>query len=340
MFGYKMSDYDWEVYNNKIVDFVPCKIIDAHAHIYTKDSAKKTHVQHDGVVTWTSLVAEDCSIEDYAETYKSLLPNTQTIPVVMGNPTDDLKLTNEYSRSVQKSYGYKTMYCISYDTPCEEIEWALTEGGFSGIKPYLNNSPSYLPADEIRIFDFVTPQQLEIIDKFKGVVILHIARPQRLRDKVNIAQLMEIEEKYQNLKLIVAHIGRAYSPEDLGDAFETLKHTQNMVFDFCANTFSGAMTRCLEAVGPKRLLFGSDMPVTKMRMYRISENGVYYNVVPRGLYGDVSNDPHMRETDEPNITNFLYEEIMAFRKSAEELKLSKADIEDVFYNNAARIFGI
>ena len=340
MFGYKMSDYDWEVYNSKIVDFVPSKIIDAHAHIYTKDSAKKTHVQHEGVVTWTSLVAEDCSIEDYTETYKTLLSKTQTIPVVMGNPTFDLKLTNEYARKVQKDYGYKTMYCISYDTPCEEIEWALTEGGFSGIKPYLNNSPAYLPADEIRIFDFVTPQQLEVIDKLKGIVVLHIARPQRLRDKVNIAQLMEIEEKYQNLKLIVAHIGRAYSPEDLGDAFETLKHTQNMVFDFCANTFSGAMTRCLEAVGPKRLLFGSDMPVTKMRMYRISENGTYYNVVPRGLYGDVSNDPHMRETDEPNITNFLYEEIMALRKSAEELTLSKADIEDIFYNNAARIFGI
>ena len=249
-------------------------------------------------------------------------------------------MTNEYAREIQQKYGYKTIYCISYNTPCEEIEWALTEGGFSGIKPYLNNSPSYIPSNEIRIFDFITPEQLKVLDKHHAKMIMHISRPQRLRDKVNIAQLMEIEEKYQNVKMIVAHVGRAYSPEDLGDAFETLKNTKNMVFDFCANTFSGAMLKCLEAVGPQRMLFGSDMPITKMRMYRISENGTYYNVVPRGLYGDVSGDIHMRETDEKNITNFLYEEIMAFRKAAEEFGLSKADVEDVFYNNAARIFDI
>ncbi len=340
MFGYEMSEYDKEVYENKIADFVPSKIIDVHTHIYTKDCKKQNRKRHEGIVTWTSLVAEDLSIEDFHATYKAMLPRTQTIPAVQGTPTGELAKTNAYSRGVQEKYGYKTMYCIGYDTPCEEIEWALTEGGFSGIKPYLNNSPSYLPANEIRIFDFVTPEQLRVLDKHKAKMILHIARPARLRDKVNVAQLMEIEEKYTNLKMIVAHIGRAYSPEDLGDAFDTLKNTSNMVFDFSANTFSGAMTRCLEAVGPGRVLFGSDMPITKMRMYRISENGTYYNVVPRGLYGDVSNDPHMRETDEKNVTNFLYEEIMAFRKSAEELKLSKSDIEDVFYNNAAKIFDI
>lgn len=338
MYGYKMSDYDIEVYNTKIADFVPERIIDAHTHIFTKDCNKE--VNHDGLVTWTSIVYDKLTIEDFNETYKTMLPKTETIPIVFGDPSGDLKKTNAYTLDVQKKYGYKTLYCTSYDTPAEEIEWALTEGGYSGIKPYLNNSPSYIPADEIRIFDFVPHEHLKVLDKYKAKMVLHIARPQRLRDKVNIAQLMEIEEKYQDLKMIVAHIGRAYTPEDLGDAFETLKHTKNMVFDFCANTFSGAMTRCLEAVGPKRLLFGSDMPITKMRMYRVVENGTYVNVVPRGMYGDVSNDPHMRETDEPNITNFLYEEIMAFRKAAEEVGLSKEDVKDVFFNNAARIYGI
>ena len=88
-----------------------------------------------------------------------------------------------------------------------------------------------------------------------------------------------------------------------------------MVFDFTANTLDQAMAACLEAVGPKRLLFGSDLPIVKMRMYRTTENGFYYNHVPRGLYGDVSGDPHMVETDEKNITNFLYEELLAFKRA-------------------------
>ena len=49
--------------------------------------------------------------------------------------------------------------------------------------------------------------------------MLHISRPARLKDPVNLAQLLEIEEKYPNVKLIVAHIGRAYTPEDIGDAY-------------------------------------------------------------------------------------------------------------------------
>lgn len=340
MYGYQMSEYDYEVYQSKIADFVPEKIIDAHTHIFTKDCKKKVKVKHEGLVTWTSIVYDELSIEDFHETYKTMLPKTETTPIVFGTPSGDLKKTNEYSQDVGKRYGHKTLYCTSYDMSAEEIEWALTEGGFSGIKPYLNNSPSYIPADEIRIFDFVPHEHLKVLDKYKANMVLHIARPQRLRDKVNVAQLMEIEEKYQNLKMTVAHIGRAYAPDDLGDAFETLKHSKNMVFDFCASTFSPAMRACLEVVGPKRLLFGSDMPITKMRMYRIVENGTYINVVPRGMYGDVSNDPHMRETDEPNLTNFLYEEIMAFRKAAEEVGLSKEDVKDVFYNNAAKLYGI
>ena len=50
------------------------------------------------------------------------------------------------------------------------------KNGFCGIKPYQNNSPSYIPAAEVRIFDFLTPRQLEFMDKIHGTVILHIPR--------------------------------------------------------------------------------------------------------------------------------------------------------------------
>ena len=112
------------------------------------------------------------------------------------------------------------------------------------------------------------------------------------------------------------------------------------MFDFTANTLSLAMEECVKAVGTKRLMFGSDLPITKMRMYRTTENGFYYNNVPRGLYGDISGDPHMRETDETDITNFMYEELLAFKDCAEKLKLSKSEVEDILANNASSLFGI
>ena len=110
-----------------------------------------------------------------------------------------------------------------------------------------------------------------------------------------------------------------------------------MVFDFTANMCDDAISACLEAVGPKRLLFGTDLPIALMRMYRITENGVYYNVVPRGFYGNVSGEPHMRETDEKDITIMYYEQIRAMKRVAEEMQLTRSDIEDIFYNNAMRL---
>ena len=113
-----------------------------------------------------------------------------------------------------------------------------------------------------------------------------------------------------------------------------------MMFDFCANTLPEATEKCIEAVGTKRVVFGTDMPIAKMRMYRITEDGYYINVIPRGLYGDVTNAEHMRESDEENISNFTYEIVRGFKKTAEKLSLSKADVEDIMCNNAAKLYDI
>ena len=149
------------------------------------------------------------------------------------------------------------------------------------------------------------------------------------------------QKKYPNAKVILAHIGRAYSPEDLGDALEVLgKETKNLTVDFSANVSDEALRRCIEAFGVERVMFGTDLPVSKMKMYRISENGNYINVIPRGAYGDVSGEPHMRETDDNNMTNFTYEIVRCFKRVSKDLTLTRKEIEDIMCNNAAKLFDI
>jgi hypothetical protein len=75
-------------------------------------------------------------------------------------------------------------------------------------------------------------------------------------------------------------------------------------------------------------------------MKRITEKGTYVNIVPKGRYGDVSGDSHMRQVEEKDaegITFFLYEEIEAFRRAAANTGLTSNDINNVFYANAQRI---
>ena len=129
---------------------------------------------------------------------------------------------------------------------------------------------------------------------------------------------------------------------DVGNAFEVLADTERVCFDISANTNAQVFEQLLRCVGPQRVLFGSDLPITRMRMRRIERDGHYVNLVPRGLYGDVSGDPNMREVSDEEarkLTFFLYEELAAFRRAAEAEGLTRADVEDVFHNNARRLLG-
>lgn len=338
MFGYRMSDYDRRVYAEQLQDFLPEYITDCHTHIWKQEFGGETPAK--GCVSWTRYVAKDCTVEDLLQTYRDLFPGKKVLPVLMGQPEADLTKTNAYTRKAAAEYSLPALYCTDYAMPPAFLEQAVTEGGFAGIKPYLNNSPAWIPGNEVRIFDFLPHAHLRLADRHGWIVMLHIPRPMRLRDPLNLAQILEIEERYPNAKVILAHIGRAYAEEDIGDAFRLLRRTVNLRFDFTANTLDRAMLACIDAVGPKRVLFGSDLPITKMRMYRTTENGFYYNHVPRGLYGDVSGDPHMRETDEIEITNFLYEELLAFKRAAQELRLSPAEIRAILGGNAEQLLGI
>jgi len=338
MFEIVTTLYDKIIYDRYLSDFLPDHMIDMHVHIWKEDFVKNPEAR--GCVTWPNRVASECTLENLLYTYEMLFPGKTVTPVLMGQPAADLDKTNGYVAECGEKSGLPAMFCTSYDTPSEEIRKALTLGGFIGIKPYLNNSPEYIPPNEIRIFDFLPREHLKIADELGKVIILHIARPGRLKDPVNIAQMMEIDERYPNAKIIIAHIGRAYIEEDMGNAFEILKKSKNLLFDFSANTLDKAIIKCIEAVGTKRLMFGSDMPITKMRMYRIAEDGIYKNVVPRGLYGDVSDDKNMKESDEKEITFFIYEQLMAFRRAAEYLSLTKKEIFDILYGNAAELFNI
>lgn len=335
MLNFKTNDYDKYVYENELKDFLPDSFIDFHTHLSKKSFGRWG--KSNGGSTWTRLVYEEQTAEDLKNAYLDMFPDNKVTPLVFGGCLCDIKMANDYVLEVGKEYGWSTLYRTSYDMPADELEEKVKKGGFLGLKPYLSNCPPYLPANEIRIFDFLPHSHLKKADKNGWIVMLHIPRNGRFKDGVNLAQLAEIEEKYPNIKLIIAHIGRAYAKEDIGNAFDIVGKGENTYFDFTANLSDDAIRACINAVGTKKLIFGSDMPIAIMRMYRIVENGVYYNIVPRGLYGDVDGQPHMRQTDEKDITIMMYEQLRAFKRVATELKLSDSDIEAVMRTNAEKL---
>ena len=337
---FEVTELDRMIYEKELKDFLPDRIFDVHTHVWLEELADWANMpENNRAVSWPRLVAKDNSIEDLEESFRLMFPDKEC-KALMFTSERASRANNDYVAAASKKTGWPALYYSHPEESADQIEERIREGHFLGLKSYLNLSPEYIPEKEIRIYDFFPKYQLERLNRLGAIMMLHIPRDGRLKDPVNLAQMMEIYHEYPNIRMIIAHIGRAYAPEDVGSAFEILKDTPNMVFDFTANCSDFAIEACMRFTGPKRLMFGSDLPILRMRTHRITENGTYINLIPKGLYGDVSGDRHMREVEgeeAEKITFFMYEELLAFKRVCEKLGMTKQDVEDMMYNNAQKM---
>lgn len=339
---FEVKEIDRQCYEAELRDFLPGRMIDIHTHVWLKE-----HRRHDPqerlVTSWPMRVAPESRVEELQETYRLMFPGKKVTPLIFSavtSPNDLIDEANEYTAACMKRAGVPGLIWSSPSWSAAELDRRIEAGGFLGAKCYQSHAPAHIPAKDVTIYDFFPPHQVAELDRKGRIMMLHIPRAARLRDPDNIRIMLEIERKYPRLRLVIAHVGRAYCPEDIGNAFDALADTKRMCFDISANTNADTFERLLRAVGPRRVLFGSDLPILRMRMRRICENGTYVNLVPPGLYGDVSGDRNMREVtaaEGEKLTFFMYEELRAFKRAAERAGLSKADIEDVFHNNARRM---
>ncbi len=339
---FEVTDFDRKIYEEELRDFLPEKILDVHTHVWLESIRKKEALkpgEEKRTVSWTSVVARDNSIEDLQETYRLLFPGKEVTSLIFGNGGEPGP-NNKYVQESAEKAGFPALYYTHPTMTADEVEAGIRAGGFVGVKSYLNTAPKYIPGAEIRIFDFFPKHQLARLNDMGAIAMLHIPRNGRLKDQVNIQQILEIKREFPKLRLIVAHVGRAYTKEDVGDAFTYLDTAPDLMYDFCANCCEYAITEVLKHAGVKHVMFGLDLPILRMRTHRIEENGTYINLVPPGIYGDISHDAHLREVSEEEgkkITFFAYEELLAFKRAAKTLGLTQDDVEDIMYRNAAQL---
>lgn len=328
---------DRQIYEQELLPWLPERILDCHVHISLEENcgpisperlAELWAVEAGVFQSWPQLRAR----------YAELFPRQRVGALVFGGVYREqhIEAENDYVRSGLAETGNmaKGLLVTRPEWPSECVSEAMAEG-FLGIKPYPDLAP--MGGENASVFDFVPHSHLSALDDLGGVLMLHLPRRGRLADPDNIRELKELRQKYPSIRLIVAHIGRSYC---LPTALEGLPHfayDPGVYFDTAANLNADVFQYALETIGPDRILFGTDLPVTMMRGVREHIGDKYINFTD----GDFSWNTNRKSPEqEASYTLYLYEELRALIQAIVRAGMGKAEFEKVMYSNAAMVLGV
>ncbi len=332
---FKKTKLDEEFYDEFIRDRLPDTIVDSHIHV-TKEYFKRNCISDPD--DWSNQCLSCMEIEDY-KTYASVFyPGKKVIPNVVPAVTKGLDVhgNNAYIAQMrdQGDAGWAHMM-VDPKWSGEETEREFVEFKFDGFKPY----PDFISGKQggvVRLFDFVTHDQLAVLNKYKGSMILHLPRPHRFADDDNLKELLIIRDKYPDIRLVVAHCGRSYAIDWLKLAHHKLgDRIGDFYYDLAAVLNPEVLDYMFTYVPHDRMMYGTDLPIFLWHGRRKWTNLNYYNL----LREDFPFNKHAEGAEiEAGYTFFLYEQLKNILDATDRFG-GKSFAEDIFYNNATKILG-
>ena len=249
------------------------------------------------------------------------------------SPRCDFEASNRWvSEQSQSDPRSAALMLVHPSMTADDIEADLDRFGLLGFKPYRYYSVTG-DAVQCRITDFLPEHQLAVADRRGLMIMMHMARRQGIGDEQNIDDLSRLTADYPNIKWILAHCARSYSYWALENAAARLREIPNLWYETSSVCESDAVEALFEAVGPERVMYGSDdLPVGAGRGKYISFG--------RG-WGYLSPENHSIRLDhcDARMTFVRYEQLRAMRRAAKRIGLTQEQIEDLFCNTARNLVG-
>jgi len=323
-----------QLYLESISPWLPSTIIDCHVHIGRSEHMETISPERFKEM-WAIEIASSYTWEEMRDGFEMLFPDKTTEVLAFGWPYREMDsdLNNNYVLQGKDDPVNKAKILAVTRPQWDARKVAeLMDQGFIGIKPYPDLSPQC--SNEVSTFDFLPHSHLEVLNDRHGILMLHLPRKGRVADQNNIDEILEINDRYPNIKFIVAHIGRAFCLPTAEKGLPKLAERPGIYFDTAANLNPDVFAYALELVGADRVLYGSDLPISFMRGMREHVGEQYINYTD----GDYSwNTNRKRPEEEAEYTYFGYEEILAIKKGLDQAGMGQAEIEKVFYSNSASL---
>ncbi|MCL5073216.1 MAG: amidohydrolase family protein [Actinobacteria bacterium] len=323
---------DLPIYKNEIDTFIPSSIFDFHVHIWKKEHWE-TDFDDKSRLNIPVAQGQFFDIEDAKKSMEILYPGKKYKMLIFGMPIPGLSIDkmNQYISSISDKVNIFGMFIPTIGDKVSEIEKKFLKGNFFGFKPY-PDLVTWKDPRNVNITDFATKEQFEIANHYSLMIILHISKVLRLADPENINQIKNLCQKYPKVKVILAHAGRSYCPNNIKAAIEQIKDIPNLFYDLSMINNEEVFEVILRNIDINKLLFATDLPIAFHRGKNICINGEHYFVTRKSYPWSLSS-PFINV----RTTFFAYEIIRAFKTAAEKIALNKDDIKRIFYCNAMEL---
>ena len=226
----------------------------------------------------------------------------------------------------------KGLALIAPQNSHEQYRPLLDNPQFAGFKPYHVFSASK-PTFQAPLSSFL-PEWVWALAHERGLAItLHLVRDAALADPDNHRELRHFCSRYPNARLILAHAARGFHAPNTVKGIAGLRGLENVWFDSSGICEPEALQAILREFGPRRLLWGSDFPVSEIRGRCVTVGDGFAWLQPDTVLWD-------KTGPQGNPTLVGLEALRALLAAADALGLNAADLQDIFADNARRLFGL
>jgi len=329
-FVFNQADRDMQ---SRLQDFIPAKIFDMHVHIHNVD-----HIENNPASL--TIRHGTATAQGFLEEQKELYGDRKVRGLLIPFPTVNFKTPGipEAANAWMLEQVKTTPSCacevfVKPGDSREYIESMLDNPQVKGFKCYhLTAKPEQpdKPTPQCDIWEYLPEVAWEIANERGMVITLHMVKELSLADPENMAYIKEKTAQYPNAKLILAHCARGFASWTTIESVRQLKGIPNIYYDMAAICEPATMYEVIRQTGHDKVMWGSDYCIDRVRG-RASSCGlgfawIYNNDLPESV----------------NIPNNLVclESLFAFYQASLMLDLSKAQVEDIFYNNAVRLLGL
>lgn len=326
MTNWQVTDRDRELWDRELASFVPPRIFDAHLHLY-----ENTHfagqppalcAQGPATVGWS----------EFQQQIGQMMPGRQIDGLAFGFPatTVDFEAANVFVAAECRAAKARGQMLIQPGMNADFIRQEVQRLGFVGLKPY-HLFATEKPTFDAQILSFLTESHMQVADELGLSITLHIVRGQALADRSNQEVLRRYATNYPNAKLILAHAARGFNPHHTITGIHALRGLANIWFDTSAVTDAGAIETIVRTCGHKQVLYGSDFPVSHLRGRCVALGDSFLWLSPENTKLDAAY-AHVQ------FSLVGLESLRTLKVAAMSLGHSDEQVEDIFLNNAARLY--